>query len=143
MNSAYPDDVVVMGAAHGQRYGRVAGALAEVRVIAARMEDPVVPADVLEAYVQLVSAAFLHFGQTVGLAFGPVTLGQRCRLYDQERLQLRLQRDGRRVAIDRARAAGYLDRVVQTLLLDPLVNGETDVRLYPALCWTTRSHFIL
>lgn len=123
-----------MRAAHGEGDGRGARAPAEVGVVAARVQDPVAPADVLEADVQLVPAALLHVGLAVGVALGPVPLGQRRGLDHQEGLEPLLHRHRGRLALDRAGRAGYLDRVVQPLLLDPLPYRETHVRLHPALC---------
>lgn len=141
----HPDNVVVMRAAHRKRNCSRAGAPAKVGVIAAGMEYPVAPTDLLEAYVELVPTAFLHVGLAVAVAFGPVSLGQRCRLDYQERLESCLHRDRSSVALDRTGAAGHLNRVVQSLLLHPLASRETHVRFYPALCGSLRitSFFIL
>lgn len=83
--TTHPNKQVICGALRRNGGSRRACAAAKVRVVAARSQDPVVPADFLERYVQPIAAALRHAGRAVDAAPLPLhRLAGRC-VDDDER----------------------------------------------------------
>lgn len=130
----YPQHRIVVRAAQRDRGGRLARAATEVRIVAGRMDDPIVPADLGERNVQALAAARLHARRTVDVALRPARRPVRVRVDDNERpiVVVQAQQIERRMRL--ARRARDVDDVRQVLVLDPALHLAGNVDFHPQFC---------
>lgn len=133
-HETYPQNICVRRSAKCYRCGRFARSSTKVSIVSARMQNPVIPADLGERDVKLFPTAFGRTRRTVHtsfLSFDP-TIG--VSVHHDEWTVVAVQRQQVGIWIMIASVARDLDNVVQVVLFDPCDHAMGYVNFYPGFC---------
>lgn len=129
----------MLGHGHGNTGHRVAGAAAEVGIVAARMDYPVAPANLVEGNVQLLATALRQSIGTVDIALLAGTLPSVLGVDHDERSIVAVRSHCVLHCLNVARLANDLYQMAEVVVPEPSLYRPLDIDLHPFI-WKQRSN---